>query len=117
MEENRFEFVMKLDGNIICQRYFRVMDYDGQIDHSNLNGCLKNIANEIIDDLTLKNLDYPNDPRIQDSNETYSLEVLKDGEVYAQEYFSAGHYHKKVRYYVNIKPKVREFLKCLTDAI
>lgn len=117
MEKNLFEFVMKLDGNIICQRFFNAKNYSGQVDYSILNSTLKNISNEIIDDLTAKNMKHPRNPNIQDSNETYSLEILKDGEVYAQEYFPAGHYFRKVRYNVNIKPKLREFLKSLNEII
>lgn len=116
-EKNIFEFIMKLDGNIICQRYFNVKSYDGDIDYSSLDNSLKLIANEIIDDLTLKNMKYPRNPRIQDTNETYSLEVLKDNEVCGVVYFPAGHYYRKVRYNVNIKPKVREFIKNIMEVL
>lgn len=117
MTEQKFELTLKLNGYIICQRYFKVKEFAGHINYSNIDKCMNNITDDIINDLDIKDSKYPKNPRIQESNESYSLELTKDDEVLFERFFPAGKYFRKVRYRVNIKPKVREYLKNLTEIL
>ena len=117
MAIQNFELILKLDGNIICQRYFNIKEFAGHINYSNVDKCMNNIVDDIINDLDIRDLKHPKNPRIQESNESYSLELTKDDEVLFERHFPAGKYYRKVRYNVNIKPKIREYLKNLTEIL
>ena len=51
-EQNKFEFLLTLDGNIICQRFFNVRDYNPRARRSmDLHEEVKIICYEISEDL------------------------------------------------------------------
>lgn len=58
-ETTKFEFLLTLDGNIICQRYFNVKNFNPSAKRSmNLHECVKKICEEISEDLKIKSSDY-----------------------------------------------------------
>jgi hypothetical protein len=129
-DQNKFEFLLKLDGNIICQRYFNVKDYNPRTRRSmNLHEEVKYICLEISDDLKLKSSDYlsenqaffMNNDIVEDPKEMeeqyFSLQIKQGDDVFIERIFAAHYYHPKVRYAVDIRPKLRKILADLTDVL
>jgi len=129
-EQNKFEFLLTLDGNIICQRFFNVRDYNPVTRKSmELHYEVKNICEEISEDLKIKsseylienqgffmNNDFVEDPK--EAEEQYFLLEIKQGDdVFIQRIFAAHYYHPKVRYAVDIRPKLRRILADLTEVL
>jgi hypothetical protein len=129
-EQNKFEFLLTLDGNIICQRFFNVRDYNPVTRKSmELHYEVKNICEEISEDLKIKsseylienqgffmNNDFVEDPK--EAEEQYFLLQIKQGDdVFIQRIFAAHYYHPKVRYAVDIRPKLRRILADLTEVL
>lgn len=126
----KFEFLLTLEKNIVIQRFFNVPNYNPESKNSvDLYECVKDICEEISTDLKMKTLDYLNDNANYfidstsldepiDSKEEYFLLKIKLGdEVFMSRIFPAHIYHPKVRYAVDIRPKVRKILGDLTDVL
>jgi hypothetical protein len=129
-EQNKFEFLLTLDGNIICQRFFNVRDYNSKARKSmDLHYEVKNICEEISEDLKIKSSEYlienqgffMNNDVVEDPkelDEQYFLLQIKQGDdVFIERIFAAHYYHPKVRYAVDIRPKLRRILADLTDIL
>lgn len=126
----KFEFLLTLEKNIVIQRFFNVPNYNPESKNSvDLYECVKDICEEISTDLKMKTLDYLNDnanyfidssalDEPVDSKEEYFLLKIKLGDdVFMSRIFPAHIYHPKVRYAVDIRPKVRKILGDLTDVL
>lgn len=126
----KFEFILTLEGNIICQRYFNVKDHVPQARRSmDLHYYLKNICDEISEDLKIKSSNYLcenqnfilNSESVEDSHEEkkehFLLEIKLNDDVFIQRIFPAYYYHPKVRYTVDIRPKLKMILSDLTDIL
>lgn len=129
-EITKFEFLLSLDGNIVCQRFFNVKNYNEQSRKSlDLYYYLKNLSEEIGDDLKIKTSDYLcenqnyflNLTGVEDvedtSKEEFLVEIKLNEDVFIQRIFPAYYYHPKVRYTVDIRPKLRRVLSDLTDIL
>jgi hypothetical protein len=127
-EQNKFEFLLTLDNNIICQRYFNVRDYNPLSRRSmDLHYYVKEICDEIGSDLKIKSSDYLaenqnyflNSTNVEDNEpmeEQYFLLQLKQGEdVFIERIFPAHIFPPKVRYAVDIRPSLRRILADLTE--
>ena len=58
-EITKFEFLLTLGGNIICQRYFNVKDHNPKARRSmDIHEYVKNICSEIEYDLKIKSSNY-----------------------------------------------------------
>jgi hypothetical protein len=126
----KFEFILTLDGNIICQRYFNVKDHNPTARKSmDLHYYVKNICEEISEDLKIKSSDYLcenqnyilNSDVVEESitkeKEYFLLEIKLGDNVFIQRIFPAYLYHPKVRYTVDIRPKLKKILSTLTDIL
>ena len=126
----KFEFLLTLEGNIICQRYFNVKDHYFQARRSmDLHYYVKNICNEISEDLKIKSSNYLceyqnfilNSENVEDEKnqekEHFLLEIKLGEDVFIQRIFPAYYYHPKVRYTVDIRPKLKRILSDLTDIL
>ena len=126
----KFEFVLTLEGNIICQRYFNVKDHVDQARRSmDLHYYLKNICEDISEDLKIKSSNYLCENQnyflssdyVEDSpekdREHFLLEIKLEDDVFIQRIFPAYYYHPKVRYTVDIRPKLKIILSDLTDIL
>lgn len=129
-EQNKFEFLLTLDGNIICQRFFNVKDYNPYTRKSmNLHYEVKNICEEISEDLKIKSSEYlienqgffMNNEVVEDPKEMeeqyFLLQIKQGDDVFISRIFAAHHYHPKVRYAVDIRPKLRRILADLTEVL
>lgn len=129
-EQNKFEFLLTLDNNIICQRFFNVKDYNPESRCSmDLHYLVKEICEEIEHDLKIKSSNYLvenqsyilNNTNVEESttNEVqhFLLQIKQADEVFIQRIFLASVYHPKVRYAVDIRPKLRKILADLTEVM
>jgi hypothetical protein len=125
------EFLLTLEKNIIIQRFFNVVNFNPISKNSlDLYYCTKDICDEISKDLKDKTLDYLNEnyisffepddkiSEVEDSKEeNFLLQIKLGNEVFISRIFPAHVYHPKVRYAVDIRPKVRKILADLTDVL
>ena len=126
----KFEFLLTLDGNIICQRFFNVKDHVDQARRSmDLHYYVKNICDDIAEDLKIKssnylceNANFILNMESVESDETkekehFLMEIKLGDDVFIQRIFPAYYYHPKVRYTVDIRPRLKRILSDLTDIL
>jgi hypothetical protein len=126
----KFEFLLTLEGNIICQRFFNVKNHNPKSKRSlDLHEEVKNICEEISQDLKIKSSDFLcenqnflyNSEDVEevkdDKKEYFLLEIKQDDHVFIQRIFPAYLYHPKVRYTVDIRPKLKDILNNLTEVL
>jgi hypothetical protein len=94
-----------------------------------LHYYIKNICDEISDDLKMKTSDYLSDNQnyflnseiVEDENEKekehFLLEIKLGDDVFISRIFPAHYFHPKVRYTVDIRPNLKRFLSELTDIL
>lgn len=129
-EITKFEFLLSLEGHIICQRFFNVKDHTEQSRRSlDLHYYVKNICEQISEDLKIKSSNYLcenqnfilNSEVVEDSKtaekEEFLLEIKLGDDVFISRIFPAYYYHPKVRYTVDIRPKLKRILSDLTDIL
>jgi len=129
-ELTKFEFLLSLEGNIICQRYFNVKNHNPKSKRSlNIHNYVKNISEEISEDLKIKSSDFLCENQnfllnyddveevTDDKKEYFLLEIKQDDNVFIQRIFPAYYYHPKVRYTVDIRPRLKNILSNLTDIL
>jgi hypothetical protein len=129
-EITKFEFLLTLGGNIICQRFFNVKDHIPKSRRSmDLHYYVKEISDKISEDLKIKSSDYlcenqnyflnsENVEEATEKTEEYFLLQIKLGDdVFIQRTFPAHYYHPKVRYSVDIRPRLKKILSDLTDIL
>lgn len=129
-ESTKFEFLLTLEGNIVVQRFFFVKDYNPKVKKSlDLYECVSNICDDIMLDLKKKTFEYMTDSQNfyqfseeyeeekDVSKDNFLVEIKQGNEVFIQRLFPANVYHPKVRYTVDIRPKIKEILSLLTDTL
>ncbi len=121
------EFLLKLNDNIVCQRYFTVRKFNNYATNSmDLHDLVTDIAYDIESDLKTKTL-LLLDSRYYDrdidglnlfDNEEYFTITIKRGtkDVYMRAML-AHIYPPKVRFTVDIRPKLNRILRDLTDVL
>ena len=126
----KFEFLLSLEGHIVCQRFFNVRDHVDQSRRSmDLHYYIKNICEDFMEDLKIKSSNYlcENQNYILNSEsvesiegkekEHFLLEIKLNEDVFIQRIFPAYYYHPKVRYTVDIRPRLKTILSDLTDIL
>jgi len=126
----KFEFLLTLEGNIICQRFFNVKDHNPASRRSmDLHDYVKEICEQISYNLKIKSSDYlcenqnylSNLENVEvvgeNKNEQFLLEIKLGDDVFIQRIFPAYYYHPKVRYTVDIRPMLKKILSDLTDIL
>jgi hypothetical protein len=129
-EITKFEFLLTLGGNIICQRYFNVKDHNPKSRCSmDMHEYVKNICEEIEYDLKIKSSNYLcenqnyilNSEFVEDSNgkdnDHFLMEIKIGEDVFIQRIFPAYLYHPKARYTVDIRPKLKRILSDFTEIL
>ena len=126
----KFEFLLSLEGHIVCQRFFNVRDHVEQARRSmDLHYYIKNISEDFMEDLKIKisnylcenqnyilNLEAVDDTAILEK-EHFLLEIKLGEDVFIQRQFPAYLYHPKARYTVDIRPRLKRLLSDLTDIL
>ena len=126
----KFEFLLSLEGHIVCQRFFNVRDHVDQARRSmDLHYYVKNICEDFMEDLKIKSSNYlcENQNYILNSEvvdesaivekEHFLLEIKLGEDVFIQRLFPAYVYHPKARYTVDIRPRLKRILSDLTDIL
>jgi len=119
IEEQRFEFLLYINGHIICQRYFHIKGYNDEcLSSFELHNMAFDCTKVIQDDLKLKSKDYlwkyfnPYKPQkeedinrrgIYEKIDNFEFEVKIDKKTVIKRGFSGNLYPPKVRYQVDIK--------------
>jgi len=129
-EITKFEFLLTLEKNIICQRFFNVKDHNPKTRQSmDLHYYVKEISDKISEDLKIKSSDYLcenqnyflNSDNVEDVNEKveeyFLLQIKLGDDVFIQRTFPAHYYHPKVRYTVDIRPRLKVILSDLTEIL
>lgn len=121
-KKERFEFLLKINGNIICQRYFDIKGYNKEV----LNSMeLKELVDEnvemIDEELSKRSRRYLwrfYDPfqeqteedvpetNIWEKEDNFEFEIRVDGKEVANRIFFGNHYPPRIRYQVDIKDLV-----------
>ena len=126
----KFEFLLSLEGHIVCQRFFNVRDHVDQSTRSlDLHYYVKNICEDFMEDLKIKssnylceNQNYILNSEVVDESATpekehFLLEIKLGEDVFIQRQFPAYLYHPKARYTVDIRPRLKRILSDLTDIL
>jgi hypothetical protein len=126
----KFEFLLSLEGHIVCQRFFNVRDHVDQARRSmDLHYYVKNICDDFMEDLKIKssnylceNQNYILNTEVVDESanvekEYFLLEIKLGEDVFIQRQFPAYLYHPKARYTVDIRPRLKRILSDLTDIL
>jgi len=126
----KFEFLLSLEGHIVCQRFFNVRDHVDQSRRSlDLHYYIKNISEDFMEDLKIKssnylceNQNYILNTEVVDESATlekehFLLEIKLGEDVFIQRQFPAYLYHPKARYTVDIRPRLKRILSDLTDIL
>ena len=126
----KFEFLLSLEGHIVCQRFFNVRDHVDQARRSlDLHYYIKNICEDFMEDLKIKssnylceNQNYILNSEVVDESATtekehFLLEIKLGDDVFIQRLFPAYVYHPKARYTVDIRPRLKRILSDLTDIL
>ena len=126
----KFEFLLSLEGHIVCQRFFNVRDHVDQARRSlDLHYYIKNISEDFMEDLKIKssnylceNQNYILNSEVVDESATpekehFLLEIKLGEDVFIQRQFPAYLYHPKARYTVDIRPRLKRILSDLTDIL
>ena len=126
----KFEFLLSLEGHIVCQRFFNVRDHVDQSRRSmDLHYYIKNISVDFMEDLKIKSSNYLcenqnyilNLEAVDDTatleKEHFLLEIKLGEDVFIQRQFPAYLYHPKARYTVDIRPRLKRILSDLTDIL
>ena len=132
MKENesnstKFEFVLKLNDNIVVQRYFNVKGFNKKTLKSlELTEEVNSVVSELTEMLKIKTCDYMSNNYsqfinggVEDSgeNDYFTLAIRKDDKDVVVKYFEGSYYPPKVRYTVDIRPSLRRILKGFTDIL
>lgn len=126
----KFEFLLSLEGHIVCQRFFNVRDHVDQARRSlDLHYYVKNICDDFMEDLKIKSSNYlcenqnyilhseVVDETLTQEKEHFLLEIKLGEDVFIQRLFPAYVYHPKARYTVDIRPRLKRILSDLTDIL
>jgi len=125
----KMEFLIKLNDNVVIQRYFNVKDYNSQARRSmELYDYVKYIAESLQNKLKIKTATYMLDnyyeieenPQIMETSntdgpETFNIYIRINDETICHRIFDAKVYPPKVRYTMDIRPEVKSILRDLTD--
>jgi len=129
---DKFEFILRINENIVCQRYFNIRGYNNTAkDSMDLKWELEEVVSKIQSYLKEKSEDFLwvnyNPYRMKNSvvreekkegEDYFTFEIRVDGKIIIIERFTAMDYPPKVRYSVNVKSLIPEVIskiqRCLS---
>lgn len=138
----RFEFVLRINNNIICQRYFSIDGYNKEVlkslefktlmdsiagmNNGDFGSCgiiPKFLKQKTVDYLwdrydpysEIRKEDETNEKNIFKNEDTFTFEIKVDRNVVAKSTFSGNWFPTIVRYQVNIKPIIPEIIEEITE--
>jgi hypothetical protein len=123
-EKEKFEFVLSINDNIICQRFFTVKNHNpNTINSIELYETVHYIKEIINRKLILKTVDIIDEffkedmSKLQEESNNFTITIKKGNKVIMERIFSADLYPPKVRFSVDIRPQISYILRELTDVL
>lgn len=122
-----YEFLFKINDNIIVQRFFTVSDYNPLVAYSLelkecvgdcvevIKGEMKNRTLDFMDEFKYYFADDPNFDR-NESQDKYFFQVRVNGKLIIEEGWDATMYPAKIRYDVNIKKYIARIINTIQSA-
>jgi len=128
-DSTKLEFLLKVNGNIIVQRFFNVRGYNHKARNSmELHDYISEFIDGFRNDLRIRTASYMLDnmydiyenPQIMETSitdgpESFSLMIKNGDNVLYNRYLDAKIYPPKVRYTVDLRPKLKSILNTLTE--
>lgn len=125
----KLEFLMKVNDNIIVQRFFNVRDFNPKAKNSvDLYEYLKDVMESLQYDLKMKSTSYLldnqydiiNNPTMLETSfidgpEYFNIFIKQNDVTICQRQFNAKIYPPKIRYTVDVRPHIKSILYELTD--
>ena len=122
-ETTKFEFLITLEGNIVCQRFFNVKNYNPDVRNSlEIYYVIADVIKEIQQNLKMKSIQYLYDNETKNSlvsepEENFIIQIKLGEDIIISRIFSASIYPKKVRYTVDVRPEIRDILNKISEAL
>lgn len=129
----KFEFILRINGNIICQRYFAVKNFNYKMVSSfDTLICVKDCANMIQNQLKKKSLEYLwgqynpyekqtedqiNRTSVWDKEDVFDFEIRIDERVVGHKRFTGNVYPQRVRYSVDIRDLIPKIIFRIQDVL
>jgi hypothetical protein len=129
----KFEFILYINGNIICQRFFSVKDYNSDVIRSiDIVECVNDCVNIIAYDLKNKSVDYlwnqynpwkkqtkEELPTIDvyEKEDVFDFEIRVDGKSIAKRTFDGNVFPQRVRYSVDIRKSIPSIINTIQDTL
>lgn len=115
----KFEFILYINENIICQRYFSVKDFNpNSLKSIDVKECVDTCVSIIQSDLKQKTYDYmeknynpwkdqkPEDVVVEnifDNEDVFDFEIKTDEKTIVKKRFTGNVYPQRIRYSVDIR--------------
>jgi hypothetical protein len=133
IEEQRFEFLLYINGNIICQRYFNIRGFNEDslksLELKQTHDYCVDVIKENLKDKTVDYLwDYYNPYKTQseedipkgdiyEKEDTFGFEIRVDKKPVIESTFTGNVYPPKVRYQVDIKEMIPKIINEIRDGL
>ena len=129
LDATKVEFLVKLNENIVVQRFFNVRNFNEEVRYSlEIKEGLDWVCEILQDQLWEKTHDYMNenkeliinDPSVMNTSKTdgpewFNVSIKLGEQTICQKGFDAKPYPPKARYTVDIRPDIKNILAELTD--
>ena len=123
-EKEKFEFILSIEDNIICQRFFTVKNHNiNTLNSIEVYECVEKIKDLINKQLLLKTVDVIDEffkedvSKLHEQKENFTITIKKGSRLIMTRIFPADVYPPKVRFSVDIRPQISYILKELTDVL
>lgn len=129
----KFEFLLYINGKIICQRYFTVKNYNYEVIKSiDLYDCINDVVYTIQEDLKDKSIDYLwknfNEHEVQkqedivktniyEKEDIFDLEIRIDDKSIIKRTFTGNVYPQRVRYSVDIREIIPSLISRIQETL
>ena len=129
----KFEFILRINGNIICQRYFAVKNFNNKVVHSlDLYDCVEDCTEMVQKQLKDKAIDYLwnqfnpyekqtedqiNRTPIYDKEDIFDFEIRIDERTIIAKRFTGNVYPQRVRYSVDIRELIPKIISRIQETL
>jgi len=127
----KFEFILRINGNIICQRYFSIKTFNTHFQWGIID-CLEDCVEMVQKQLKNKSVEYLwaqhnpyekqtedqiNRTPIYDKEDIFDFEIRIDERVVAAKKFTGNIYPQRVRYSVDIRELIPKIINQIQDIL
>jgi hypothetical protein len=129
----KFEFVLYINRNIICQRYFSVRNYNPEVTKSlDIVECINDCVYVIQKDMKKKSKEYLwkhynpwkvqqqdeiNNKNIFENEDVFDFDIKVDGRAIATKRFTGNVYPQRVRYSVDIRDIIPTIINTIQETL